>query len=237
MPHPPRTDRDDFRLRGWFVTGTDTGIGKTHASCALLAALRARGLRAVGMKPVASGCRQTAQGLRNEDAEVLIAASDPAPAYADCNPFAFAEPIAPHIAARECGIEIRLEPIRAAHARLAQGADCVVVVEGVGGWLAPLSDTLMQVDLARALRLPVILVVGLRLGCLNHALLSVRAIEGDGCTLAGWIANRIDPAMDHAAANLATLRTRIAAPLLGVLDHAPHGTPEQAAAQLDAGAL
>ena len=221
---------------GVFVTGTDTGIGKTHASCALLAAFRIRGLRAVGMKPVASGCRITPEGLRNEDAEALIAASEPAPAYADCNPFAFEPPIAPHIAAREGGAEIRLEAIHAAHARLAHAADRVVV-EGVGGWLAPLSETLMQADLARALRLPVILVVGLRLGCLNHALLSARAIAADGCELAGWIGNRIDPAMARAEANLATLRARIAAPLLGVLAHAPLGTPQHSAAPLDVRAL
>ena len=205
---------------GFFVTGTDTGIGKTNASCALLAALRARDLRASGMKPVASGCVMTSAGLRNEDAQALIAASDPAPAYADCNPFAFAEPIAPHIAARSRGIEIRLDPICSAYARLAAHVDRIVV-EGVGGWMVPFSETLMQADLVRALELPVILVVGLRLGCINHALLSARAIRDDGCTLIGWIANRIDPAMASADANLMALRERIAAPLLGVLDHAP----------------
>lgn len=219
-------------MSGVFVTGTDTGVGKTHASCALLAALRARGLHAVGMKPVASGCEATPEGWRNEDALALIAASDPAPAYADCNPFAFAEPIAPHIAARATGTTIELAALRAAYARLAQGADRVVV-EGVGGWLAPLSDSLMQADLARALELPVILVVGLRLGCLNHALLSVRAIEGDGCRLAGWIANRLDPAMARAEENLATLRARIAAPLLGVLEHRAPGAPLQTSGTLD----
>lgn len=223
-------------MRGVFVTGTDTGVGKTHASCALLAALRAHGLRAVGMKPVASGCEATPAGWRNDDALALIAASDPAPAYADCNPFAFAEPIAPHIAARATGTAIELAPLRTAYERLARDADRVVV-EGAGGWLAPLSDTLMQADLARALALPVILVVGLRLGCLNHALLSVRAIEGDGCRLAGWIANRIDPAMARAEENLATLRARIAAPLLGVLEHRPPGAPQHAVGALDVRSL
>lgn len=218
--------------RGVFVTGTDTGIGKTYASVALLANLRARGRRAAGMKPVSSGCRAGAEGLRNEDAEALIAASDPAPAYADCNPYAFEPAIAPHIAAREAGVEIRLDPIRAAHARVARDADRVVV-EGVGGWLAPLSDSLMQADLARAMELPVILVVGLRLGCLNHALLSARTIRADGCTLAGWIANRIDPAMERSEENLATLRARLDAPLLGVLAFAPGG----AGAPLDVAGL
>lgn len=219
-------------MNGVFVTGTDTGIGKTWSSCALIAALRARGLRTVGMKPVASGCVMTARGLRNEDAEALIAASDPVPAYEDCNPLAFAAPIAPHVAARDAGVEIVLDPLLAASARLAASADRVVV-EGVGGWMVPLSDTLMQADLARALDVPVILVVGLRLGCLNHALLSARAISADGCTLAGWIANRIDPHMERVEENIDTLRGRIPAPLLGVLAHAIDSSPARAAAALD----
>lgn len=218
--------------RGAFVTGTDTGIGKTFASCVLLAAWRTRGVRAAGMKPVASGSRMTRNGLRNEDAEALIAASDPAPAYADCNPFAFAEPIAPHIAARLRGVEINLEPVLSAYARIADLGDHVVV-EGVGGWAVPFSDSLMQADLVRALQLPVILVVGLRLGCLNHALLSARTIESDGCKIAGWIANRIDPAMEHADANIATLRKRIAAPLLGALDYVADAGQDRLAAALD----
>ncbi len=204
--------------RDLFVTGTDTGIGKTRAGVALLRALRARGVRASGMKPVASGCEATADGLRNEDALALIAASDPAPAYSTCNPYAFAPPIAPHLAARAVGDEIVLAPIRVAFDVLRARADRVVV-EGVGGWMAPLSDSLMQADVARALDLDVVLVVGLRLGCINHALLSARAIEADGCRLAGWIANRVDPAMAVADDNIATLRARIDAPLLGVLEH------------------
>ncbi|HEY6894091.1 MAG TPA: dethiobiotin synthase [Rhodanobacteraceae bacterium] len=204
--------------RGVFVTGTDTGIGKTHASVALVRAHRALGRRAIGMKPVASGCRETPGGLRNEDAEALIAASDPAPPYASCNPYAFAPPIAPHIAAQEANVEVALAPIVAAYRSLAQTADRVVV-EGVGGWSVPLSDARMQADLALALGLPVVLVVGLRLGCLNHALLSARAIVADGCVLAGWIANRVDPEMARADENLATLRARLEAPLVGVLAH------------------
>jgi dethiobiotin synthetase len=205
-------------VRDLFVTGTDTGIGKTRVGVALLRALRARGVRACGMKPVASGCEATVDGLRNEDALALIAASDPAPAYPTCNPYAFAPPIAPHLAAHAVGGEIVLAPIRAAFDELRARADRVVV-EGVGGWMAPLSDCLMQADLARALDLDVVLVVGLRLGCINHALLSARAIEADGCRLAGWIANRVDPSMAVADENIATLRARIRAPLLGVLEH------------------
>jgi len=205
--------------RGVFVTGTDTGIGKTRASALLVRAQRAGGRRAIGMKPVASGCRETPDGLRNDDAEALIAASDPVPPYAFCNPYAFAPPIAPHIAAREAGIAIALDPIVSAYGALAAMADRVVV-EGVGGWAAPLSDALMQADLARALELPVVLVVGLRLGCISHALLSARAIRADGCVLAGWIANRIDPDMARPDENLDALRARIDAPLLAVLGHA-----------------
>lgn len=199
------------------MTGTDTGSGKTWASCALLAAWRGRGLRASGMKPVASGSAMTPAGLRNDDALALLAASDPAPAYADCNPFAYAPPIAPHVAARLAGRAVDLATIGASHARIAAQCDRVVV-EGVGGWLAPLSDTLLQADVVRALDLPVVLVVGVRLGCINHALLSARAIVADGCRLAGWIANRIDPAMEHADDSIVAIGERIAAPLLGTLD-------------------
>lgn len=216
---------------GVFVTGTDTGIGKTYASCALLHALRAAGHRASGMKPVASGCHATPDGPRNDDALALLAASDPAPDYALCNPFALEDAIAPHLAARALGVEITLAPITQAYEQIARAADRVVV-EGVGGWSVPLSDSLMQGDLVRALELPVILVVGLRLGCINHALLSARAIDEDGCTLVGWIANRIDPSMASVDANLQTLQARIPAPMLGVLEHVPGRTPVHAAAAL-----
>lgn len=209
--------------QGVFVTGTDTGIGKTHASAMLLRAHRAHGRRAIGMKPIASGCRETPDGLRNEDAGALIAASEPAPPYAWCNPFALPLAIAPHLAARDAGIEITLGPVVGAYRQLAAMADRVVA-EGVGGWAVPLSATLMQADLVRALGLPVVLVVGLRLGCINHALISVRAILADGCALAGWIANCIDPAMASADANIDTLRARIDAPLLGVIAHAREAT-------------
>ena len=201
---------------GLYVTGTDTGIGKTLASCTLLHALRAQGLRAVGMKPLASGCEVTIDGLRNEDALALQAASDPTPAYDDINPFALPEPLAPELAAREAGVDVALAPMLAAHARLSAQAD-VVVVEGVGGWLAPLSTQLMQADLVRALELPVVLVVGLRLGCLNHAYLSARAIAADGCKLVGWIGNGIDPAMARIEENRALLEARLPAPCLGWL--------------------
>lgn len=216
---------------GVFIAGTDTGIGKSVVSATLLAALNAGGHRAVGMKPVASGCRQTPQGLRNEDAELLIAHSAGAPDYARVNPFALAEAIAPHLAARHAGVGIRLEPIVDAFAALSTNYD-FVVVEGVGGWMVPFSDTQMQAHLVRTLRLPVVLVVGLRLGCLNHAQLSARAIAADDCKLAGWIANRVDPTMDCAEENLATLRALLPAPCLAVLPHANAPDPGALASHL-----
>ena len=206
----------------FYVTGTDTGIGKTLASSALLHALRGRGLRAVGMKPVASGSAWIDGNWKNEDALALQAAGESGIDYDDINPFALEHPLAPELAARDAGIDVTLPPILDAYARLAARADAVVV-EGVGGWAAPLSASLMQADLVRALRLPVVLVVGLRLGCLSHALLSARAIAADGVRLAGWIASHVDPAMARVEDNLAMLRERLPAPCWGVLPHAPDG--------------
>ena len=219
-----------------FIAGTDTGIGKTHVSVALLHALRAAGQRAVGMKPVASGCERTPAGLRNADALALQSASSGSPDYADVNPFAFMAPVSPHLAAAVEGRRVELAPIRAAHARLAAQADGVVV-EGVGGWLAPLADDLPASALPRALGLPVILVVGLRLGCLNHALLSARAIAADSARLLGWIANPVEPEMALAAENLATLRALLPAPCLGVLARDPDPSTQVAALAATVAAL
>ena len=204
---------------GLYVTGTDTGIGKTVASTALLHALRAGGAKAVGMKPVASGCLATADGWRNDDAMALLAASDPQPAYDDLNPYALPLPLAPELAARDAGVVVELPRILEAHARLRRLAP-QVVVEGVGGWEAPLSASLRQADLVRALELPVVLVVGLRLGCLSHAILSARAIAADGFRLLGWIGNAIDPDMACREEQRSMLQARIAAPCIGWLPHA-----------------
>lgn len=198
-------------MDGLYVTGTDTGIGKTLASTALLHAYRARGLRAVGMKPVASGCDVTDDGYRNADALALQAASDPRPPYAQVNPYALPLPLAPELAAREAGINIDLETIRAAHARLQSRSD-IVVVEGVGGWAAPLSATLDQADLVGALDLPVLLVVGMRLGCISHARLGAAAIAADGARMVGWICNQIDPAMERCDDVFASLQARLPVP-------------------------
>lgn len=214
-----------------YVTGTDTGIGKTLASCALLHALRGHGLRAAGMKPVASGCERIDGEWKNADALALIEAGGMHADYADVNPLALEHPLAPELAARDAGIEVALRPILDAHARLARQADALVV-EGVGGWAAPLSASLMQADLVRALRLPVLLVVGLRLGCLNHALLSARAIAADGAHLAGWIVSHVDPAMERVEDNIAMLRERLPAPCWGVLPHVADGDPSAMAKHL-----
>ena len=214
-----------------YVTGTDTGIGKTLASCALLHALRGHGLRVAGMKPVASGCERIDGEWKNADALALQHAGEPGIAYADINPFALEHPLAPELAARDAGIEVSLPPILAAHARLAAQADALIV-EGVGGWAAPLSASLMQADLVRALRVPVLLVVGLRLGCINHALLSARAIAADGVHLAGWIASHVDPEMERVDDNIAMLRARMPAPCWGVLPHVPAADPARLASLL-----
>ncbi|MCC7634118.1 dethiobiotin synthase [Stenotrophomonas rhizophila] len=214
-----------------YVTGTDTGIGKTFSSCVLLHALRRRGATALGMKPVASGCVRTAQGLRNDDASALLAASDPAPAYADLNPYALPLPLAPELAAADAGVSLALAPIEAAFARLRAQADHVVL-EGVGGWLAPLSANLDQADLVGALRLPVLMVVGLRLGCLNHARLTAAAIAASGAQCIGWIANEVDPTMARIDDNVAMLQARLPMPCWGRLPYAPGAGPASLAGHL-----
>ena len=204
---------------GLFVTGTDTEIGKTHSTAALLRALRAGGRHVQGMKPVASGCTRIDGAWRNEDALALMAAAGSAADYADVNPFALPTPTAPQLAAAETGMEITLPAITAAYRRLSADAD-TVLVEGVGGWLAPLSDTLDQADLVRALDVPVLLVVGLRLGCINHARLTERAVLADGCRLIGWLGNAVAPGFDADGRYFQALRGALRTPCLGRLPHA-----------------
>ncbi|MCC6136442.1 MAG: dethiobiotin synthase [Candidatus Contendobacter sp.] len=214
--------------RAFFIAGTDTGVGKTHVACALLYATRRMGLTAaVGMKPIAAGIE--ADGC-NEDVMRLLAASSIQAPIALINPYLYDPPIAPHIAVIEAGRPIEIMHIQQALAQLQTLAE-VVWVEGVGGFRVPLDDQQDTADLAVALALPVVLVVGMRLGCLNHALLTAEAIERRGLTLAGWVANQIDPAMARFEANLATLQSRLKAPLLGMT---PYGLqPEVAASALD----
>ncbi|NLO80874.1 MAG: dethiobiotin synthase [Xanthomonadaceae bacterium] len=203
-------------MYGLFVTGTDTGVGKTLAAQGLVLALRGQGLRVAPFKPVASGCRITAEGLRNEDAEALLAAAGGGFPYELVNPFAFAPVIAPHLAARQAGRPICLDRIADAYRQLARAAE-VAVVEGAGGWRVPLDERTSMAAIAQRLGLDVILVVGVRLGCLSHALLTVEAVQADGLRLAGWIANLIDPADPLAEAQVEDLRARLPAPLLGTL--------------------
>ncbi len=207
-----------MRARGIFITGTDTEVGKTWVTVRLLRALNAAGVRALGMKPVAAGAIATAAGLRNADALALIAASASAMPYELVNPYCFADPLSPHLAAARAGVKIRLALIAEAYATLARAAD-VVLVEGAGGWLAPLSPRRPMAVIPERLRLPVVLVVGLRLGCLNHAQLTARAVLADGLPLVGWIGNAIDAGMACREANVATLRALLPAPCLGIVGH------------------
>jgi dethiobiotin synthetase len=202
--------------RDFFVTGTDTGVGKTLVTTALLRALREAGHRVVGMKPVAAGSQPGPEGLANEDALLLQAESSADHPYSDVNPWLFEPAIAPHIAAAEAGIAIDTACIAAAHARLAATAD-VVLAEGAGGFLVPLDAHRSFAEIPVLLRMEVILVVGLRLGCLNHALLTAEAIAARGLVFAGWVGNSIDPRFARREANLETLDARLPAPCLGLV--------------------
>lgn len=208
-------------MKGAFITGTDTGVGKTRVATALVEALVRDGLRVAVMKPIAAGAERTSEGLRNDDALALIRASNVAAPYDQVNPYCAELPASPHIALSEAGIVVDLALIRRSAATLAESAD-LLIAEGAGGWYAPLTDQLTLADVASALQLPVVLVVGLRLGCLSHALLTAEAIERAGLTLAGWVANHAQPQFERAHENIATLERRLRAPLLEVV---PHGAP------------
>lgn len=203
--------------RGLFVTGTDTGVGKTRVAVALIHTLRAQGLRVAAMKPVSAG---SAPGELNEDVVALMQAANVEAEVSDVNPYAFADPVAPHIAAQLAGVTIELAIIVAAYARLAAMSD-VVVVEGAGGWRVPLNEHEDMADLAQYLGLPVVLVVGLRLGCLNHASLTAESIALRHLPWAGWVGNHIDLSMAQQAANLDALHRRLPKPCLGVQDFMP----------------
>lgn len=204
--------------KAFFVTGTDTGVGKTVAAARLMRALRETGRQVLAMKPVAAGCEATPAGLRNEDVEVLRAAASFPIERQLMNPYAFEPAIAPHLAAAQAGVEIDFVLLKSRLDDIRQRAD-IVIVEGAGGWYAPLSATATMADLAQRLELPVVLVVGLRLGCLNHALLTAEAIVRSALPLRGWIANVIDPHMAQREGNLATLTARLPCPLLGVVPY------------------
>ncbi|MDB6145953.1 MAG: dethiobiotin synthase [Pseudomonas sp.] len=213
----------------YFITGTDTDVGKTTIATGLLYAARQAGFTTAAGKPVASGCVVTPAGLRNSDALALIAECSVPLTYEEVNPIAFEPAIAPHLAAREAGVSLTvlslLEPMR--HI-LGKGAD-FTLIEGAGGWRVPLADQANLSDLACALGLPVILVVGVRLGCINHALLTAEAIARDGLQLVGWVANIIDSKTSRLEENLATLAERLPAPCLGRVPRLKKPTAEAVA--------
>jgi len=217
----------------FFIAGTDTEVGKTTIAAGLLCAARRQGLSTAACKPVASGSEPSPEGLRNSDALALLGQCSLSLSYDEVNPLAFAPAIAPHLAAREAGVELTakvlLAPVR--HV-LNKGAD-FTVVEGAGGWRVPLAKGGYLSDLPVALRLPVILVVGVRLGCINHAVLSAEAIARDGLRLVGWVANIVDPATSRLDDNLATLEQLLPAPCLGRVPRLSEATPEAVADYLN----
>ncbi|MBD9514458.1 dethiobiotin synthase [Pseudomonas sp. PDM22] len=221
----------------YFVTGTDTEIGKTTIASGLLHAARLAGLSTAAAKPVASGCERSPEGLRNSDALALLGECSVPLAYEQVNPFAFEPAIAPHLAAREMGVKLTVEALKGpVRSVLELGAD-FTLVEGAGGWRVPLAGEENLSGLAIALELPVILVVGVRLGCINHAVLSAEAIQRDGLLLAGWVANIVDPQTSRLEENLATLAERLPAPCIGRVPRLAHATSAAVAAHLDLGIL
>lgn len=210
--------------KAFFVTGTDTGAGKTFTSVVLLYALRQRGLRAIGMKPIASGSDETPEGLRNEDALALQAASEPRPDYALVNPIALRTPTAPEIAARLDGVTLSMAPMTSAFSQLHAMAD-VVLVEGVGGFLAPLDERIDQCEIPQTLGLPIVVVVGLKLGCINHARLTVEAVRGRGFEVLGWIGSLVEPDMLFPDDYFEAVKAALPVPCLGRLPHAPGVDP------------
>jgi dethiobiotin synthetase len=210
-------------MHAFFITGTDTAVGKTLVAVALTRAFVARGLRTAVMKPVAAGVIDTPDGPRNDDALELLGASNVPAAYEDVNPWLLSTPASPHLAARADSVTIRHEPVLASFWKLAALSD-VLLAEGAGGWLAPISATETMADVAGKLALPVILVAGMRLGCLNHALLTREAIRARGLPFAGWIANKLQTEMPLANANIETLTSRFGMPPLAVVPAGARGS-------------
>ncbi len=219
-------------MGGLFITGTDTGCGKTEVTLGVMSSLQQRGETVLGMKPVATGALATEDGLRNEDALRIQAQCSLEIPYSALNPLLYQPPIAPHLAARAAGQPIRLDEILQGYERLRKLADRVVV-EGIGGWHVPLGEGTTLADLARTLDLPMILVVGIRLGCINHALMTAECMLNSGVRFEGWVANRVDPEMLAAEDNILTLQAWLPAPCLGVVPYLESPTPELIASYLD----
>lgn len=213
----------------FFITGTDTGVGKTTVSCALLAAANAKGLSTLALKPIAAGCEKTAEGWRNEDALALMSVMSEPLSYPEVNPITLPDSLSPHLAAKNANRRVTIQQLAGfCRGSLSRRAD-LKLVEGAGGWRVPINEREMLSALPRELGLPVILVAGLRLGCLNHSLLTTEAILRDGLTLAGWVGNIVDPDMAACDENIATLKSLLPAPCLGVLPWAPHATAAERA--------
>ena len=221
---------------GYFITGTDTGVGKTTVTLGLMQALQQQGRRVAAMKPVAAGCEVTPDGLRNEDALRLQQASSVVLDYDLVNPCAFAPPIAPHIGAGAAGETMELDKLVNKYKEIKRRAGCVLV-EGAGGWLVPLNARQTLADLAQGLGLEVVLVVGLRLGCLNHALLTAESIRAHGCRLAGWVANRLPGEMTAVDANIEALSARLGCPLVGYVPLLARPSAAEVAGHLSVAAL
>lgn len=214
---------------GFFIAGTDTGVGKTLISSALLLFLKKRGFKTAAIKPISSGCTKTSQGMRNTDAKILQSCATEKFSYSQVNPFAFFEPTAPHIAAQKINQMLTVTNILAHSRDILNSSADYKIVEGVGGWLVPLNAKETMADLAIAIGFPVVLVVGLRLGCLNHALLSLTTIQSTPLLLAGWVANTITPNMLFINENIQTLKDAIPAPLLGIIPYQKFIHPLKAA--------
>jgi dethiobiotin synthetase len=204
--------------KGYFITGTDTDSGKTLVTLGLMQFFQSRGYRVAGMKPVAAGAEMTGDGWRNSDALLIQSQATAHADYERINPYLFEPPIAPHLAAEQVGVVIDFAHISHAFTALADSAD-MTLVEGAGGWCVPLGRSQTVADLAIKLGLPAILVVGLKLGCINHALLTVESMRASGVQLAGWVANQVDPYMHEVPANIATLKKAIDAPCLGFVPY------------------
>lgn len=219
--------------QSYFVTGTDTGVGKTMVSAAILQAAKNQGKRTLAMKPIASGCDMTPEGLRNDDAVILQNVMTESVPYDVINPYAFEPAIAPHVAAHQAGKMVTAQRLIGFCRGLQMRPAELLLVEGAGGWRVPLNDRETLAALPRELNLPVILVVSLKLGCINHALLTAEAIRGDGLTIAGWVANRSEPnAMNCEQETLDYLLDHVRAPCLGVLPWLENATPESLANHL-----